>query len=129
MIEAFGKSHAAQEHLGSLQESRSIGGDKRWREDVLEDAQLRQQAVILEDESHLAIAEFGEVLGRERERILPRELDCTRGWRFESANDIEERALATAGGSDDGNGVAGVEGEGDALEDIQCACRRHVVFF
>ena len=129
MIEAFGKSHAAQEHLGSLQESRSIGGDKRWREDVLEDAQLRQQAVILEDESHLAIAELGEVLGCERERIPAFEFHGSRRWRFESADDIEERTLATAGWSYDGNGVAGVEGEGDALEDIQCACRRHVVFF
>ena len=81
-------------------------GDERRNQDVLEHRALRQQAVILEDEADLLVAERRQGGGVERERFSAVERDRARGRRLERAEDVEQRALAAARGSHDRRRVA-----------------------
>ena len=69
------------------------GRDQRRNQDVLEHRQLRQQAMVLEDESNRAVAERRHLGGIERERVAAVDRHGTGRRRFERAEDVEERAL------------------------------------
>src|SRR5262249_6094382 len=68
--------------------------NERGNENVLEHRALRQEAVILEDETDLPVAERGERVRWELERIAPVERHTPGGRRLERAEDVEQRALA-----------------------------------
>ena len=81
--------------------------DERRHQHILEDGALRQQTVILKNESDLFVAEGGEGFGRQLEWILALEVNGTGCRRLERTKDIEERALPSPGRSHDGSRIAG----------------------
>ena len=81
--------------------------DQCWDQHIFEHRTLRQQAVILKDETHLLVSKFGDVFIGQSEGIDVIERDFAGCRRFEGAEDVKQSALAGAGRSDDGNRVAG----------------------
>jgi hypothetical protein len=73
-----------------------IPGDQAWDEYIFQDGALRQQMVVLEHKTHFPIAESGEALVIELERIRPAQQNGPGRWRFEGTQNIQERALAAA---------------------------------
>src|SRR5918994_976233 len=69
------------------------------------DAALRQQAVILEDETNFLVAERRKCAGREAEWIRPVERDGPGRRRLERTENIEQCALAAARGPHDRGGI------------------------
>ena len=77
------------------------GRDQRRGQHVLEHAQLGQQEVVLEHEADLAVAEGRELALRERVDVTPFDEHASRARPLERPEDVEQRALAAAGRTDD----------------------------
>jgi hypothetical protein len=89
---------------------------------------LRQQTVILKDESDLLVAECGHRRLAQLERVLLVERDRPRSRRLQRADYIEQRAFAAARRAHDRRGVAALECQIDVGKDRQRASRRRVFF-
>src|SRR5262249_10118581 len=87
-----------------------------------------QEAVILEDETDLPVAERGERVRWELERIAPVERHTPGGRRLERAEDVEQRALAAPRRSHDRGRIARRHVERHAVEHAQRTARGGVVF-
>ena len=77
--------------------------------------------VILEDEADVLVAEAGELRVGEGEWILVVQDDLAGGRAIERAEDLEERALAGAGGAEDRESFARGDAQIDAAEHRQRA--------
>jgi hypothetical protein len=82
--------------------------------DVFLDGEVGDQVVQLEDEAEVAAAE-------EQAVVLARGVEAADGdfaavGAVEAAEEVEERALAGAGGAPEGDDLAGVDGEADLVE-------------
>ncbi len=128
MIEPFGKADLCQKGARTrlFVACVSLRGrcDESRREHVLQHRALRQQRMVLEHEPDGPVPERRLLALREAIRILAFERHGSRGGRFESAENIEERALAAAGRPHDGNGIAAIEAERNVPEDLESAARR-----
>ncbi len=94
MVQPRSEPHLIKQSAGALGRRR-IGLAHQCRdENVLQHGALREQAMILKHEADLAIPERRERLGRELVRILTRDTDRAARGRLESANDVEQGALA-----------------------------------
>src|ERR1700680_3130523 len=105
MIEAGGPSDVGPPRSRAGLIAAIPGRNQRRGQHVLENRTLRQQAVVLKDESDLLVAERGELSFLQQKRIVAIELHFAGSRRLERSQDIEERALAAARGSHDGSGV------------------------
>src|SRR5579884_2985263 len=77
-----------------------LAGNQRRQHDVLERSEVAEEMVELEDEAHLAVAERRQVVlaaGREIDAV---EEELSRRRAVERPEEVEERALAHAGGTD-----------------------------
>src|SRR5207248_1570900 len=88
-------------------------------EDVFESRTLGKQVMVLEDEADVVGAEMGEGGGFERERIGAVEGNLSGCRRVECAENVEESRFPRAAGAEDGEGIAGTEGEVDAAQNDQ----------
>src|SRR5262249_41891542 len=86
-----------------------------------------QQTMILKDEPDLLVPKCREILLFEREWVLSVECHLTGCWRFEGAENVEQRTLAASGGSHDRNGVAAIERKGNAGENRDRASGRRIL--
>ena len=89
----------------------------RGDEDILQNCALWQEVVELEDEADRLVTEGGRRLAIKFRYILPIDLDNSRGGLVESADDIEQGALARTRWADDRGALADIEFEVDVLKD------------
>ncbi len=86
--------------------------------DVFERGQVREQAVILQDEADLLKAKVGAALLVETVDVGVAEEHPARSRRFQAGQGVEKRALAAARGAEDGAGLLGRDREGEIAQDI-----------
>ena len=93
MIEAFTQSYLSEQltrmSLERIRRRRPRAHQRR-HENVFEHGALRQQAMVLKDESNLRVAELGNRLRRQLKRILTVERDGALRRRFERAEHVEQ---------------------------------------
>lgn len=75
--------------------------------------------MILKNKADALIAKGGELFGVEQERVVAVERDCAARWRFESAENIEQRAFAAARRTHDRDCRAALQFERDVSDDAQ----------
>ena len=87
--------------------------------DVLERGEVRDQVKLLEDEADLLGAEAVERGGGHAEAYVDAvDAELALGGAVEAAEEVDEGALAGAGGAGDGDPFAGDDGEGGGLEGV-----------
>ena len=84
--------------------------------DVAHGGERGQQVEALEDEADLGAAHFGAFGIGEFGEVDAVDEDGAGGGAGEAAEDVEERGFAGAGGADDGDELAGGDGEVDVAE-------------
>src|SRR5258706_7495878 len=80
--------------------------------DVVEDGVVEEDGVLRDDADRLAQARLRDIA-----QVLAVDADGARIDVVEAEQEARDRRLAAARRSDDGDGAAGRDGEGDALED------------
>ena len=111
-------------------------GDVGRNHDVLDGRELRQQLVELEDEAHVAVAEVGELLLRERGGVDAVDTYRTAVGTVEGADNLQQGGLAGAAGADDADDLAAVDVEVNAFQYLQGAealgdalgCYHHIFY-
>jgi len=91
--------------------------------DIFKGRKLRQEVVELEDEADMTIAEGSEHVG-----CLVKDVDAVDQYRafvgrIEGSQEVEQRAFAGAGSTDDGDHLTSFHGDIDALEYLEGAVR------
>src|SRR6185312_9343369 len=109
MIHAILESNLFQQCFGSSGSIRAVGGNERRGQHVLKDRTLRQQTVVLKDESDLTISECRELLLIQFEWILSVNGDRAACWWFQRSHQIQQSAFAATGWTHDRNSVTFVE--------------------
>jgi len=120
-----GKGVGAVGNADALEEGVDAGGTfggRRAEElegelDVLGGGQRGQQVEELEDGPDALASESGEAIGGEGFQGFAVKLDGSGIGSVHAAEAVEERGLAGAGGTDEGQAFTGTEGEADAAED------------
>jgi hypothetical protein len=132
VFEPRAEADAVEEFAGAVRGAGAedaIFGGECGDEDVFEDGALGQKMVTLEDEADLAVAKVSEGEVVESGEVLAIKADGAGGGAVEGADDVEEGAFAGTGWADDGEGIAGREGEVDAVQDGECGTIRAGVVF
>src|SRR6185436_16745083 len=93
-----------------------LSGQERGKRRILDDIEAGDEIEELEDEADLAPAEQREGRVVHRRRDLARHEDFAGGRDVKSAGQVEERRLAGAAGSHDGDELAAADRERDAVE-------------
>ena len=107
----------------------AAGGGQRGNENILQDGTLWQQVVGLKNEADLLVAYSGELrLGEVRE-FLSVQLDAAASGGVERAEDVEQRAFAGAGGTNNREGIAALDNERDAAKHRHGIAVRTFVLF
>src|SRR3954465_15066137 len=96
MIDAVGETDTLDQIAGAGAVGGGLRRDERRDEDVLEDAALRQQEMVLEHEANGGIAKGRQGFRVKAIRIGAVERDGSRRRRLEPAKKIQERALGRA---------------------------------
>jgi hypothetical protein len=81
----------------------------RGDEDVFQHGTLRQQMMVLENETDVPVAEIGQEPLGQGERVGAFEPHRAGGRAIERPKQVEQRALAGAGRTHDGHGVAALD--------------------
>src|SRR5581483_78528 len=84
--------------------------------DVLQRGQVGDQMELLEDEANLFGAHARQVRGAEGSKILSVQPDLARGGPIQTADQVDQRGFSRAGRAHDGDPLAGLDGERDAVE-------------
>jgi hypothetical protein len=118
MRQALREPHPLEHAGGSFaRRRRSFSADQARHHDVFECREVRQKMVELEHETDRAIAKASQVaLALCRDVDSPHE-DLTRRRPLESAEQVQERALADPRLTDDRHGLTGTDPEIDPRED------------
>ena len=125
MIDSFQKPNLLDQFAGSrLMFVR--WSNERGQENILEYRTLRQQAMILKKEADFSIAKFGQLLFAETVGIAAVQCDAPAGGWFESAHDVQQRALADAGRTHDGRRFTTLHRKRHARQDVERSTRRRV---
>ena len=90
--------------------------------DVFKRGEIGDQVELLEDEADLVGAEAVEFGGGHGGDVDVVDLELAGGGAVETADEIDEGALAGAGGAGDGDPLAGDDGEGGVVEGAHDAC-------
>src|SRR4051812_43113100 len=107
MIEPLSQSHLPQELDGLGTFGRGFPRGKKRDEDVVDGVEIRQEIEALKDEADVTAAELILPRGIKRRQFFAAKTDGSRVGRVERADEIEEGALAAAGGADDEGKGAG----------------------
>jgi hypothetical protein len=107
VVAALGEADAIEELLGALFGVAGGAGEFGGEEDVLFGGEGGDELVALENEPQLAAAEPGEVILREADDLFAVEEDAAGGGIIEAGEEAEQGAFAAAGGSHDGDELAG----------------------
>ena len=84
--------------------------------DVAHGGERRQEVEALEDEAYFGATHFGALGVGEFGKVNAVDEDRAGGSAGKTAEDVEEGGLAGAGGADDGDELAGRDGEADLAE-------------
>ena len=79
-----------------------------------------QQVVELEDETHLVPAQLGELVVVQPRERLPVQIYFARGGVIQPAQQVQQGGFARAGGSHDGDELAALNAEIDAIQRGDC---------
>jgi hypothetical protein len=85
---------------------------------VVQRAELGQQVVELVDEAQVLVAQAPLLRRIELRHVLAHQLHLARAGRIEPAQQVQQRALAGARGADDGQRLAGMHVEVDAVQHL-----------
>ena len=85
------------------------------------------QVVHLKDETDVARAPFGELAGGHVRDFIARHGDAAVSGKVESAEKIEQRGLARAARTHEGDEFAFVHVQIEGLQDVDCLARAGVV--
>ena len=118
---AASEADLLQQRPGALAAAAGTAADEGGHHHVLKRGELGQEVVELEDEADVAVAEVREAAVVEGEDVDAGNLQAAGGGPVEGAEDVEEGALADAGGPGDAQGLAGEDLQVDALEHLQPA--------
>jgi hypothetical protein len=88
-----------------------FAADEQGHHDVFEGSEFGEQVMDLPDEADVAIAERGGSGFAERGDVLVAVADGAGGGAVESAEEMEQAGFAGAGFADDGDALAGLDGE------------------
>jgi len=112
LVGAVSQSDAFDQLFGARRQV-AVGCEagERGQEDIFENAALRQELVILEDEADVLIAEGGEVSSGQSPWILAENFEVSGRGAIESPGEVQEGTFAAAGRSADGE-----RGSGDNFE-------------
>ena len=120
MIEPRRQPHAIEQHpRASLVVGRRAAVGDRWQEHILQHAALRQEMMILKDETDPATAKVGQLRLVEHERIFAVEPHAAGRRPIERADDVQQRALARSARPDHGQILAGRKRERHAAEHFE----------
>ena len=90
--------------------------DPQRHGDVVQRAELGQQVVELVDETQVPVAQIALHAGAQLRQVLAHQLHAAAGGRIERAQQVQQGALAGTRGADDGQRLAGVHLQVDALQ-------------
>ncbi len=93
-------------------------GEQEGQFHVLESGQDRNQVVHLEDKAHVACAPGREPSGRHVSDLIAGHRDAAGGRQIEPSQQVEERGLARAAGTHEGDELAFVDVQVQALKDV-----------
>ena len=82
---------------------------QRGNQDVFQNGALRQQMVKLEDKTQVVIANARQLIRAQAGQIATVEADGSARRLIQRADEVQQRALAAAGRTDDRHGFAGGE--------------------
>ena len=97
-------------------------------QDVFQYRQLRQQVVVLKDEADRPIAEAGQFGFRQPIRVLAAQRDGAVRGRVQSADRVEQRALARSARTQDRQILAGAQLQRYVAQDAQGLAARRILF-
>jgi len=96
--------------------------------DVLVSRDLREKVEVLKDEPYMTVPGLGEAIGREAGDFLAAEKIRALGRRVEAAEDVHERRLPGAGGTDDRDELVSSDREIDSAERLDVERSRPIDF-
>src|SRR6516162_6440611 len=96
MVQALSKSYSFEKFARAVRIPRMVLVHERGDEDVLQHRALRQQAVVLKQETDLSVTKLGQGLFTELPRVAAVHENAPRGRWFQTSRDIEQRAFADA---------------------------------
>src|SRR6266849_4212365 len=94
-------------------------GDHLRQHDVLERREFRQEMMELVDEAEILAADRGALAIRHAAALLARDQHLAAIRPLEQAGDVQEGGFAGAGGPDQGDDLAGAQGERGAAHDLE----------
>jgi hypothetical protein len=100
------KAYLSNQFASALFGMVTVFRNQRRGEHILDYGTLRQQAVILKDETNALVSEDGQLAGRELKWILTVERNHAFAWRFERSENVKQSALAAARWAHDRGGFA-----------------------
>ena len=92
--------------------------DAQWHRNVVERGELGQQVVELVHEAQVLVAPHALRLGIESLQVAAHQQHLASRGGLEAAHQVQQRALARSGGTDDRDGFAGQDGQVDALQHL-----------
>ena len=119
------------QHRGSVRFGLAAlhAADQQRHGDVFQRGEFRQQVMELVDEAERAVAQFAALRLAHLLHFLPEDLRRCRRWLVQSAEQMQQGALAGTGSADDGDALAALHFEVDAVQHrhIQLPCRWNVL--
>ena len=122
MMQAMGQAHAIDElngttvHIGLGCEAR-----ERRQQDIFQDTALRQQLVVLKDETDVLISKSRQPRRGKSPWILAEDFNEPRGRLIKRAGDVKQRAFSATGRSPDGDGSPGGHSQIDISKNGHCS--------
>lgn len=121
VVHALAEADFAEEFLAAiagLAIRHARGGVGEGHDDLLEGAGAGEQVEVLKDKAHLAVTDESAAIVGEAGDLFAIEVVFTFGGAIETTQDVHQRGLAGAGGADECDELTPVDGEGDALQDM-----------
>ncbi len=127
MAETFSEAKPLKQFLRALMTGILRDADiNRGNFDIGARGELRQQIIALKNEAELISPQRRERRRVERCRLAPADAICPGTWSIESAQNIQQRRLAGAGGAHQRYHVARVDGEINVAQRIDFLVARHI---
>ena len=119
MGETIGEAKGGQKLLRTAPPFRCRGAGVHRRDfDVFDRSRGSDQVVALENESEGVAPKAGQLVGRQRRHVDALERIAAAGRPVETAEDVHQRRLARARRAHHGDELAGVDGERDAVQNL-----------
>ncbi len=119
VVGAIGQAHQGQCDFGIALALGGIEVGKQQRQfDILLRVEHRHQVVELEHEADMVAAPGRQLAAAEAVDALALDLDLAAGGAVETADEVEQGGLAGTGGTHEGNEVAALDLQVDAVQDL-----------